>query len=88
MNNLDNHYLSSRDCINASPAVDGGGVAGHGGRLHVGGGGDVGPAGQGDVVAVELVEQSPRLMEGVQTARMQWFQNQLLNLRCADSNIA
>ena len=68
--------------------MDGGGVAGHGRRLHVRGGGDVSPAGQGDVVAVELVEQSPRLMEGVQTARMQWFQNQLLNLRCADSNIA
>ena len=54
--------------INASPAVDGGRVAGHGGRLQVGGGGDVGPAGRGDVVAVELVEQSPRLMERVQTA--------------------
>ena len=68
--------------------MDGGGVAGHGGRLHVGGGSDVGPAGRGDVVAVELVEQSPRLMEGVQTGRMQCFQNQLINLRCADSNIA
>ena len=42
-------------------------MACHGGRLHVGGGGDVRPAGRRDVVAVELVEQPPRLMEGVQT---------------------
>ena len=67
MNNLDNHYLSSRDCINASPAVDGGGVAGHGGGLEdLRVGGHEGPPGVLDMIDVQLREQLPRLVERVE----------------------